>query len=100
MNWHVVTLKSQVLCAQATEAQAFILLLSYVSKSLNCIRMKRYGQIYGTKKESPVSTLSHNENLIIALQHSIYESFSHFRQTMLRITIESFLVLKGYLHAK
>lgn len=56
----------------ATEAQAFILLLSYVSKSLNCIRMKRYGQIYGAKKENPVSTLSHNENLIIALQHSIY----------------------------
>lgn len=53
-------------------AQAFILLLSYVSKSLNCIRMKRYGQIYGTKKENPVSALSHNENLIIGLQHSIY----------------------------
>lgn len=56
----------------AIEGQAFILLLSYVSKSLNSIRMKRYGQIYEAKKENPVSILSHNENLIIGSQHSIY----------------------------
>lgn len=59
----------------AIEVQAFILLLSYASKSLHCIRMKRYGQIYKAKKvntswENP--SLSHNENLIIGLQHSIY----------------------------
>lgn len=56
----------------ATEVQAFILLLSYVSKSFNSIRMKRYGQIYEATKEKPVSTSSHNENLIIGSQHSIY----------------------------
>lgn len=56
----------------AIEGQAFILLLSYVSKSLNSIRMKRYGQICEAKKKNPVSILSHNENLIIGSQHSIY----------------------------
>ena len=40
-------------------------MLSHVSKSLNSIRMERYGQIYEAKNEPPVSTLHHIENLII-----------------------------------
>lgn len=56
----------------ATEVQAFILLLSYVSKALKSSTMKRYGQIYEAKTENPASTLSQNENLIIGSQHSIY----------------------------
>lgn len=37
--------------------------------------MERYGQIYEAKNEPPVSTLYHNENLIIASQYNIYYFF-------------------------
>lgn len=50
----------------ATVASELILLLSHVSKSLKSVRMERYGHIYETKNEPPVSTSDHIENLIIS----------------------------------